>query len=189
MESSKHQAAHFSDRRDLLEAPEGEGYFTDTGQIREIYSAVPCLLNKVSVEQPRRGWTAQTRISLDPQGHKGRQKSKQDDVHTAILSLDLLSPMAAPPWSHNRGMNERVSQRGAEGGASSVAAEWLIIRGFWGAWRTGLWWVSGEHTRQFAWQFAQAGQAGRVASFLASKECSVLFEVFLLPGYFWGVCQ
>lgn len=53
MESSKHQAAHFSDRRDLLEAPEGEGYFTDTGQIREIYSAVPCLLNKVSVEQPR----------------------------------------------------------------------------------------------------------------------------------------
>lgn len=45
--------AHFSDRRDLLEAPEGEGYFSDTTQIREMNSAVPCLLNKVSVEQPR----------------------------------------------------------------------------------------------------------------------------------------
>lgn len=34
----------------LLEVPEGEGYFTDTIQIREINSTVPCLLNKGSVE-------------------------------------------------------------------------------------------------------------------------------------------
>lgn len=34
----------------LLEAPEGEGYFTDTFQIREINSTLPCLLNKESVQ-------------------------------------------------------------------------------------------------------------------------------------------
>lgn len=47
---SKSQAAHFYDRRGLLEAPEGEGYFTDTFQIREINSTLPCLLNKGSVQ-------------------------------------------------------------------------------------------------------------------------------------------
>lgn len=50
VESCKSQVAHFYDRRGLLEAPEGEGYFTDTIQITEINSAVPCLLNKGSVE-------------------------------------------------------------------------------------------------------------------------------------------
>lgn len=51
-----------------------------------------------------------------------------------------------------------------------------------------MWHISGDVAWQFVWQFVQAGQAGRVAGFLASKVCYMLFAVLLLAGWFWGFC-